>query len=149
MDTQQLRELIIEPTLKEIGLYSEQAVKLLLGTAAQESHMGKYIMQVGGGPAMGIYQMEPATHDDIWDNYLKYKGELAEKIGRLSPECEASDMIHNLKYATAMARLQYYRFPESLPDSQEGMAALWKKRYNTPLGAGTEQEFLHNYERLC
>jgi hypothetical protein len=49
---------------------------LLLGTALTESGDMHYLHQLGNGPALGVYQMEPTTHEDIYDNYLKYKKEL-------------------------------------------------------------------------
>ena len=47
-----------------------------------------------------------------------------------------------------MCRVHYYRVSEALPEENdiEGMARYWKKYYNTPLGAGTEEEFIHNYK---
>jgi len=79
----QLRGDIVYPTLHYIGLWSDAAETLILGTIAQESRCGEYVKQVGGGPALGICQMEPATHDDIWLNYLHYKPVLAHKIRQL------------------------------------------------------------------
>ena len=32
---------------------------------------------------MGIFQMEPATHADIWRNWLRYQPETAEKLRQL------------------------------------------------------------------
>ncbi|MHC5804382.1 hypothetical protein ACYTX7_09245, partial [Streptococcus pyogenes] len=75
MDAKQLKVLVIGPTLKTIGLYSEAADQLILGTIFQESR-AKYLKQLGNGPALGVIQMEPNTYNDIWDNYLKYKPEL-------------------------------------------------------------------------
>jgi len=63
---------VIAPVLQKSGLDSEAAEELLLGTAVQESLNFKYRRQMGGGPARGYFQMEPATHDDIWDNYLQF-----------------------------------------------------------------------------
>jgi hypothetical protein len=151
MNTRQLRELIIEPTLKDLKLYSESAVNLLLGTAAQESLMGEYIHQVGGGPAKGIFQMEPATETDIWTHYLKYKPELADRVAALMTphDIGGGNLVGNLYYATAMARIHYLRKKESLPHHQdvEGMARYWKIHYNTIHGKGTVEEFIHNYQK--
>ena len=66
IDRHQLDRDIIEPVLSRLHAASPAARALLLGTAAQESAMGRYIRQLRGGPALGIFQMEPATHDDIW-----------------------------------------------------------------------------------
>lgn len=150
----QLKNEIIKPTLEHLGMYSESAVNLLLGTAAQESHMGKYIKQISGGPAVGIYQMEPATHDDIHTNYLSYRPGLEDKVFEFlgnAPSTLAQHLIGNLFYATAMARLHYLRVKEPLPkaDDVEGLAEYWKDHYNTEAGKGTVEEFKENYARFC
>ena len=56
------------------GAEAEYAAVLLTGsgTAAVESRMGTYLRQIGG-PALGIWQVEPATHLDCWDNWLDYR----------------------------------------------------------------------------
>lgn len=147
INSQQLLDCVIQPTLEALGLNSVAAQQLLLGTCAQESHMGTYIKQVKG-PALGIYQMEPATHADIKINFLIYKPELLVKINRLGDGADIS-LIYNLAYATALCRIHYLRMPEKLPEANNipALAAYWKKFYNTPKGAGTEHEFIENYKR--
>jgi len=145
-----LKEYIIIPTLDYMGLNSASAVNLLLGTAAQESHLGKYLHQING-PALGIYQMEPDTHKDIHNNFLVYKSDLNKKILNLSFPAFSmkKNLIGNLYYATAMARIHYYRVPEKLPkaDDIEGLANYWKRYYNTIRGQGTIKEFIKNFEK--
>ncbi len=88
MEAQQLHDYIIKPTLEYMGgnYNSDKARFLLLCTAAIESNCGYYIKQVDG-PALGIWQMEPATHDDIWENcdalHPVYSRELMIKIKSL------------------------------------------------------------------
>lgn len=157
MDAKQLLELVIRPTLKKLGLHSEAAEQLVIGTIWQESR-GEYIKQLGGGPALGLAQMEPATHDDIWRNYLAYKRTLANNITELaSMQClgdgmmpDANELIGNLNYAVAMCRVHYLRVKAPLPKAGDvaGMAAYWKQYYNTPLGAGTAQEFVEHFPNL-
>lgn len=149
---QKLRADIIRPVLKQLRLYSPAAENLLFGTCAHESKMGKYRKQVGGGPALGIYQMEPATYKSIWNDYLIYRPELAKLVLEFSghpctPSADA--MILNDKYATAMARIKYLSIPAELPaaDDLEGLANYWKKYYNTPLGKGTPESFIKDYEK--
>jgi len=145
-----LKEYIIIPTLDYMGLNSASAVNLLLGTAAQESHLGEYLHQING-PALGIYQMEPDTHKDIHNNFLVYKSDLNKKILNLSFPAFSmkKNLIGNLYYATAMARIHYYRVPEKLPkvDDIEGLANYWKRYYNTTIGKGTIREFIKNFEK--
>lgn len=154
LDAQQLRELIVRPTLQYIGLHNPAAENLVLGTALVESG-AKFIKQVGGGPALGICQMEPETHDDIWANYLRYKPELAQKLQGLMTSAEitrgAAEMIGNLYYAFGMTRVHYLRAPDRLPASADvvGMARYWKRYYNTPLGAGTVEKAEPYFRVAC
>lgn len=150
----QLRHYVIRPTLLHIGLHSQSAENLVLGTALVES-AGKYIKQIGGGPALGFWQMEPATHDDIWQNWLSYRPEIAERIRELDTRARitegAAEMIGNMFYAAAMCRVFYRRLPDALPaeDDYEGMAGLWKRRYNTHLGAGTVEKAIPHFKVAC
>lgn len=149
MDAEHLRRYVIRPALEHIGAYSPAAEELLVATAAQESNGGEFLHQVGGGPAIGIFQMEPATHDDIWINYLRYREDLRGAISALlvGPLPEAEQMAGNLYYAAAMARCHYLRVPEPLPDpgNIQAMGHYWKRHYNTALGAGTVAEFVNSW----
>ena len=139
MYKEHLKELI-ENALKEYDLYSESAVMLLLGTAAQESKFGFYLRQLGGGPARGIFQIEEPTFDWL-------KGKYAEKYGLEG--VEFGDLIWNLKAAAVFCRLRYLVDSLPLPASTDipGMARYWKRVYNTHLGAGTAAEFILNYNK--
>lgn len=149
MDKKQLKQLI-QSTLKDIGLYSDDAVNLILGTIAQESAFGKYIKQLGNGPALGICQMEPNTYNCIVDNYLFHKMDLASRIEETC-QCLLPDNYEalqwNLKLSICMCRVHYLRKPEALPNDLAGYAAYWKKHYNTYLGAGTKEEYINNYNK--
>ena len=148
MNNKQLRELVIKPVLVDLGMYSPEAEDLIAGTIAQESRMGHYIHQVGG-PALGICQMEPATHKDIWENFISYRADLSEKLNGMCFDMDENDMIWNLKYAVTMCRIHYYRKSGAIPLDVEGQAAYWKKHYNTVHGKGTEEEYIANYERYA
>lgn len=149
-DCKQFRGLVVQPVLEDLGLWSQEAEDLLIGTAAVESKLGTYLHQVGGGPAKGVFQMEPATHDDIWNNYLKYKHTLYDSLKFIAPASDAEALIYNLSYATAMARIHYLRVPEAIPkrvyfgskDSYiAALGAYWKEHYNTYKGKGEIEHF--------
>lgn len=150
IDISEFRDDIVVPVLKGIGHYSESATALLLGTAAQESNYF-YLRQSNQGPALGLYQMEPATHDSLWENFLRYRQELADGVATyLVPDQDRlSQLIWNLAYATAMCRVFYLDKPASLPaaDDIEGLGRYWKTYYNTAEGAGSVEEFVANYKR--
>lgn len=145
-----VRDKIIIPTLKALDPtvpYSVQAVELLLGTAATESHMGQYLRQLGGGPALGMWQMEQATERDIWLNYLRYNRELGQ-IVRGWKKDSIDELVWNHSYACAMARIHYRRVPKPLPPAGdiEGQARYWKRYYNTELGKGTVEKYLEDWK---
>ena len=121
---------------------------LLLGTALTESGDMHYLHQLGSGPALGIYQMEPRTHEDIWENYLNYRKELRrEVLAFLAPVPEpVEQLMTNLAYATVMCRIHYLRVKEPLPRANElrGLADYWKTHYNTVLGAGQPNTFVRH-----
>lgn len=150
-DAEQFRTYIINPTLTSFGLYSQSAANLLMGTCAQESHFGKYLHQLGKGPAKGVFQMEPATHDDIRDNYIAHRQQFKRLLlANGYQTLEAEQLVYDLRYATIMARFHYYRIREALPaaDDIPALARYWKEYYNTRFGKGTEEEFIANYNKF-
>lgn len=139
---------IIEPVLCHLSEvpFSKQAAQLLLGTAIKESQNFKYRKQIVG-PALSYFQIEPATHNDVWDNYLKYRPKLANQIKTLlsSPAAnKLNELEFNDNYAAAIARIVYKRAPDKLPafNNNSDMANYWKKHYNTPLGKGTPSGYI-------
>ncbi|MFP4146571.1 MAG: hypothetical protein ACLFSI_02530 [Halorhodospira sp.] len=149
IDADQLRRAIVRPALEALDLHSEPAEELLLGTIAQESAGGRYVAQVQG-PALGICQMEPATHDDIWDHYLAYHDELAERLLDAVGAAQlpsAERLAWDLRYAVAMARIHYLRVDEPLPEDLEDQADYWKRHYNTDAGAGSAEAYIDSYLR--
>jgi hypothetical protein len=153
IDPKHLRELVIRPACEAIGLYSLAAEELLLGTACQESKCGTFLKQLGKGPALGVFQMEPRTHDDLWLGFITPRKEMAEKVSALLAFHEGSPSKHmmwNLRYAAAMCRIHYYRVKDPLPAAGDipAQAAYWKRFYNTPKGAGTVEEYLNNWRKL-
>ena len=154
MDAQQLHDLIIKPTLEYMNgnYYSKDAAFLLLCTAAIESNCGHYIKQVNG-PALGIWQMEPNTLHDIYDNcdaIVTNHTEMYKKLDSIdlfdatsSEELEQSLVISPM-YACAMARLKYSMDSEALPDHKDTLAVYeyYKKIFNTELGASTWDKFV-------
>lgn len=143
---------VVRPALQGIGCGGLAAEQLVLGTAIQESLL-TFRRQLGNGPAVGLFQMEPATHDDCWTNYLGFRGDLARRVrSMLEPHqgAIASTMIRNDRYAAAMCRVRYLRAPGALPvaDDISAIADYWKQHYNTPLGAGTPSEFMARWEQF-
>lgn len=124
--------------------YSDEAVELLLMTAAHESHHGTYLRQIGGGPARGLYGMELRTEYDTWDNWIEHR----EVIRLYMKKFTKGSLEYDMKYATLMARFYYRRQPGAIPKDTKGQAAYAKKYWNTH-GEATEQEYIEDYHRYA
>lgn len=156
MNAGQFLEYIIRPTLKRLdfGRNDEAVENLLLGTAIVESQGLTYLHQIKG-PALSLYQIEPETHEDIWNNYLSYRPDLASKVRsfasqRWFTESNAAmnqELITNLAYSTVIARVHYMRVPEKIPNDLQGQAAYWKTHYNTANGKGNPDHYLALYHK--
>ncbi|MDO8712990.1 MAG: hypothetical protein Q7K13_00695, partial [Polynucleobacter sp.] len=88
--TTDLRDWIVIPTLRfmepEVP-YTKAAVRLMLGTIAQESSGGMWLDQgtLGAGPAYGIAQMEEPTYYDHCTWMAAFNKALFEKFCELVP----------------------------------------------------------------
>lgn len=157
IDPNHLKAYVIEPVLMAMASYDPRmadphAVNLLLGTAAQESELGRWLGQIGTTDgAKGIYQMEDATFEDIRDRYLEQPGKEPLKLllsqwapGRPTPEILAG----NLYAATFFARVHYWMVPEPLPEFIEEQAEYYKEHYNTPLGKATVEQYMDRWDQF-
>lgn len=151
----QFKNLILDPTLKDTGLYSQEASDLLLGTALAESNL-EFFKQIGGGPALGFMQMEPLTFNDIFHRYLERedKAHLKRKVHLMmvpynqnfSMTFSLQQLITNLPFAIMMARIRYLMVPAPIPKNVEGQAEYWKTYYNTEEGAGTVEKYIKSWK---
>lgn len=145
--------------------YAEAVARLLVGTAATESHF-QFRRQHGfgwssDGGAWGLWQTEySAVSDSV--KYLRAHAALFDRAAAWLYEHASVDlaalleepvdrilrMIHWVDaLACLFARLHYLRFPTPVPASAEGQAHYWKRHYNTVDGAGTPEKYLANYRR--
>lgn len=151
IDPVQLCDYVIRPVDQFLGLWSIDSERLILGTICQESECGEWLKQLGG-PALGICQMEPETHDDCYINFLDFNQDLKEKVRAFSSNKagfpDPEEMIGNLNYAVAMCRIKYYRDPYPIPSTVEGQAEYWKRVYNTEEGTGTVDDYVASWHRF-
>ena len=140
----QIREIIVW-ALKEMDLYSLEAADLVYKTGMAETGY-RHLKQMGGGPAIGFWQVEPATLIDILDNYVKYRPKLLEGLKSLgySPDDIETRVMSNIALQAVFCRLKYKRDKYALPliGDLQGQARYWKRVYNTNLGKGTIQHFM-------
>ncbi len=145
------RDLVLRPSLKGIDMWTPAAENLLLLTALVESELS-YLKQVPQGPALGLFQMERRTFNDVLE-YLEKRRFIADKI---VIACNLDSLIRtdkcfigNLAYQCMIARVFYWRFEERLPypDDIEGLANYHKKYYNTKLGKADPKKSIEIYKR--
>ena len=133
----------IAETLNEMNRYSPEAVELLFMIAAHESKLGKYRRQIGGGPALGIYQIEPVTHDSIWDN--------CDSIYMLAKQMNivrnVDALVNDDRYSTFVARCYLLMDKKPLPKTPEAMAKYCKSYWNRT-GKATPEQYLDAYNKL-
>jgi len=121
---------------------------LIVATAAQETAIGRWLHQGGAGDAVSIYQFEPASLDSLMKDYIIPAKDnrfakllIASRVGVSVPAVD--EVKWNLRFATVMARLYYYRVPQGLPltTSFQTLWEYYKKYWNTDLGSATEASF--------
>lgn len=143
------RKFVVEPATKicaSAGIPdTEFARDLLVATAAQESNLGTYLHQQGAGPALGVFQIERRSLQDLFDGFISRQGKLAGLISAISIPATfpADQIIFDLRFAAVIARLFYFRVREPMP-TQVTMDNLWhyyKTHYNTGAGAATRGTF--------
>lgn len=146
----QILDLVIAPTLKELGLWSAPAERIILCTFQTETQFDAVRQDLGPhryGQGYGLSQMEQATFDD----HVKHMDtrnpdikKLIMQVCNLKEFPGVEDLTWNDQLAVCMTRYHYKRVPEPLPDVNdlEGMARYWKRFYNTAKGAGSVEKFI-------
>ena len=138
---------IIDWTLKYLEMYSEDASTLIYRTGMAETKYN-HLKQMGNGPAIGFFQCEPNTMEDIMKNYVSYRDGLKQKIYYLGYNDDNPEMtlMSNIALQVAFCRIKYRRDRHPIPskDKIKEQAEYWKRVYNTRLGKGTVEHFLSN-----
>lgn len=127
---------------------------LLAGTAAHESGDFKNRQQIGGGPALGLFEIEPPSLEDLYTNFLAFHADLKAKLDSLqdptAPDT-VTELKHNDRYGAGAALLMYWRHAKSIvwPTDPNDIAALGAiyKRYFNGNGKATPEEFVDDFAR--
>jgi len=136
-DPGQLRYLVrMELAALNAPFATDNAVEMLMLTAAAETQCGRWLWQVTRGGsftqhAYGLFQMEEMGYQDATTTLKRYK-----------PAFIVPDrirLVSDLRLAIWTARCFYLRFIEPFPHYKDirGLAEYWKQYWNTPAGAGT------------
>ena len=149
LDPYQFRAGTIAPALAMLGMYGIPVAQfpgdLLMATAAQETLLGRLPLRQVDGDAISLYQFEPSTLDGL----VGYAGRnFPEVLAVITTPGRApgAQVITDLRYATVMARLYYWRSPLAMP-LETTLLDLWriyKTVWNTAAGKATLAEFTRN-----
>lgn len=134
-------------------------VEMMLLTIAAESSF-THRKQIGGGPAMGLMQMEPATALDTfrwlapdrdrpitWSRLTQiWLGLESVPFFRPTAEEVSWHLEHHDYFSLGIGRLHYRMFAEPFPDSLEDQARYWKQHWNTPAGAQTAEHAIRQWK---
>lgn len=106
-----LRDQVIRPTLKYLGVWNPGTETLLLDAAVSAPDLGLFSARKDG---LGLFHITAAQHRDIWDRYLAFKPEMASRIRGLASQRAFlsdpdSELTTNLSYCTAIAWLLHQR----------------------------------------
>lgn len=152
---EELRSFVVRPTLEHLGETGERALaaeNLLLGTAAQESELG-FHLRIKRARGLGIYQVTPQIHVNIWDRYLVRYPDLASEIRGLASQHEFlahphAELATNLSYATAIAWMIYRRTNRPLPAASDvlGLGKFWFRHF-PHRSMDTAQDFGATFKR--
>lgn len=150
-DITQFREDILAPTLNALQFRDPAFLELLVFTCAAESAGGTYVKQIKG-PALGIFQLEPATFTDCWVNYVVRKPDIINLLSlnlAVHRMPQPVEMITDLKLAVAMAALLYKQRKAAPKDIEiDTLWNLYKELWNTPKGKAEKEPCLKAYKRF-
>jgi hypothetical protein len=153
VDNNQIKSLIKDVCVQLGEKYAkEEALDIVYATGLVESKY-EYIEQIGTGPARSFWQVEPETAVDNCKNFISARPELMQRAADIlgidpyhfiDPQPDNWDWILRTNIAAGIlhCRIKYWRVPESIEHSPEGLAKYWKEHYNTAEGAGSVEHFL-------
>jgi len=144
---------LISDILTEIGLWSIESQRLVLGTGAVETHY-IYIRQIQG-PARSFWQVEPKTAISIFKDHLLYRPQRIDLIAQTcmipkgfvqsTNEDKIGFMLErNIAFAICMCRLKYRMIPHPLPGADDipGQAEYWNDFYNVNPDHGFPKDYI-------
>ena len=143
----EIRE-IEEYALYKIDCYSDDALALVVRTGMAESGYRAFKGYGKNNPAIGSWQIEPATMYDMMRNYIIYRAPYRKALEELGMKFKGDDIeisvMSNMGVQAALCRLHYRRDSKPIPswDDLESQGKYWKRVYNTIKGRGTVKHFI-------
>jgi hypothetical protein len=142
----------VEPTLRTLGVYSDDWAAMLLGTAAMESKF-RYRAEVQYGGRRGLWKISANRFREIMYRHIPAvaEGKLFTDICQLANNNVPTfpDVTDNDKLGAALCYVQYrLNTPEPPPDCHDVLAQAhyWKRYYAEPDDSRPFQKYLQHWE---
>ena len=109
--SEHLRDQVIGPTLKYLGVWTLDVESFLLNTAVDAPELGLFSSRNEG---LGMFHITSSQHRDIWDRYLAFNPDMASRVRGLASQRvfltePDKELQTNLGYSTAIAWLLFKR----------------------------------------
>lgn len=125
------------------GMFHPNFTELCIMIAAHESLMGEHRVQIGGGPARGLLQIEELTYASIW----QHSDTIAETAMRMGMQCDFSQIEQGDRHSIYICRHRIAMDSEPLPRNAFEMAEYAKRIWNGP-GKATADDYYNAYMRV-
>ena len=132
---------IVREVLHDMDRHSGQAELAIMMIIAHESFEGNYWFQIGG-PALGVIQMEPVTHDSVWD-FGDTVHANAKKLGLVR---DVTQLYKSLEYNIFMARQRLLMDVNPFPKHARELSIYLKEYWNAGGRAG-DLDYYTAYQR--
>lgn len=145
--------LILEPAFKYTGMYSIDAMYLMVCTALVESKL-THLKQLPDGPALGFFEIEEATVLDVF-RYLERRTDIRNKILLHTERTHLPDtmkpLISDLALNALIARVKYWMVAEAIPSYKNPMAQAqyYEQYYNVNKEVNKIDEFIRHSENIA
>ena len=144
---------VIQPTLRQLGVASDNAEQLLLATANFQSGLGLHLQQNDG---IGVYGISADLHREVWDKFIAFDPDLASQIRGMAsqhefPKAPHCELATNLSYATAIAWMIYRYRGVKIPDAQDSasLAKCWQLYFcDKPCSTRDVADFICSFNQL-
>lgn len=133
---------LVGRVIKEIPHgYSRETEICLLMCAAHESRLGTFLKQNKGGPALSPWQIEPKTHDTVWE----FGDSCRSNAKLLNIEWSVASLEYDLRYSIFIARQRLFMKSEPIPKTLSEIACYLKEHWNTVHGKAKSIDYLEAY----
>ena len=128
---------------------NNNAVRMLLETCAQETHLAMLEDRSQFSHGVSLYQIDRVAWKDAAERCKEPdRVALGDAFGFDIRNFPYEHLAYAPLVATAFARIHYKLIPDEFPLTLEGRAQYWKTHYNTVQGKGTVGQYVANAKRL-